>query len=255
MVFVKPFTIVRVARNSKHQRVNEEPERLVYHDILQISGDEAILQGRTYAEPTSSAPAVKDAPHRISAKLPVYDARPLPATTRFRRCSKGLRRFLSPTLECSRWCLRPPDSTESLPTAPNCARRRSASEWLWTRIYPMCCSWYCSRVCGWRLQGLHWGLVVSVWMTRLLRGVLYVVSASDPLTAACVTELLALIAGLACYLGGAACDAHRSGDRDSREIESAGAPLKRPRAPLDYMVPRLAGGTIPFMRRYSTICP
>jgi ABC-type lipoprotein release transport system permease subunit len=41
---------------------------------------------------------------------------------------------------------------------------------------------------------------VSIGATRLLRGVLYGISASDPLTAVCVTGLLALIALLACSL-------------------------------------------------------
>jgi ABC-type antimicrobial peptide transport system permease subunit len=48
--------------------------------------------------------------------------------------------------------------------------------------------------------GLALGLVFSFVLTRFLRGMLYGVSANDPLTAGCVLVLLAVIALAACYL-------------------------------------------------------
>jgi ABC-type antimicrobial peptide transport system permease subunit len=48
--------------------------------------------------------------------------------------------------------------------------------------------------------GLALGLAVSLVFTRFLHGVLYGVSANDPLTIVCVTALLSVIAVSACYL-------------------------------------------------------
>jgi ABC-type antimicrobial peptide transport system permease subunit len=48
--------------------------------------------------------------------------------------------------------------------------------------------------------GLALGLALSLVLTRFLRGMLYGVSASDPLTVVSVTALLSAIAVLACYL-------------------------------------------------------
>jgi ABC-type antimicrobial peptide transport system permease subunit len=50
------------------------------------------------------------------------------------------------------------------------------------------------------LIGLATGLVFAFVLTRFLGGLLYGVSANDPLTVASVTALLAIIAVLACYL-------------------------------------------------------
>jgi ABC-type antimicrobial peptide transport system permease subunit len=48
--------------------------------------------------------------------------------------------------------------------------------------------------------GLVLGLALSLVLTRFLRGLLFGVSATDPLTIACVTALLLLIGVAACYL-------------------------------------------------------
>jgi ABC-type antimicrobial peptide transport system permease subunit len=48
--------------------------------------------------------------------------------------------------------------------------------------------------------GIAFGLAMSLGLTRFLRGMLYGVSASDPLTVLSVTLLLSAIAVLACYL-------------------------------------------------------
>ena len=48
--------------------------------------------------------------------------------------------------------------------------------------------------------GLALGLAMSLLLTRFLRGLLYGVSANDPLTIICVTLILTAIASAACLL-------------------------------------------------------
>jgi predicted permease len=200
MVFGRPFTVVGVARNSKHQRVNEEPEALVYLDILQISGAETILQVRTYADPSLLAPAIQNAVHQINAKLPVYDVRPLAETTQismlFQRIEAlfatifgALALVLATTGIYGVVAYRTQLRTQEI--GIRVALGANRSDVLQMVLFQ-----------GMRLAvaGLALGLVVSIGATRLLRGVLYGISASDPLTAVCVTGLLALIALLACSL-------------------------------------------------------
>jgi len=50
------------------------------------------------------------------------------------------------------------------------------------------------------LTGVVLGIVVSLGLTRLLRGLLLGVSATDPATFAAIALLLIVIAMLACYL-------------------------------------------------------
>jgi len=50
------------------------------------------------------------------------------------------------------------------------------------------------------LAGVGLGLAASVGLTRLIKGLLYGVSATDPLTFTVVAALLAVIALLACYI-------------------------------------------------------
>jgi putative ABC transport system permease protein len=50
------------------------------------------------------------------------------------------------------------------------------------------------------LVGVTAGLLGAFAMTRLLRGLLFEVAPSDPLTYVCVAGLLAVVALLACYI-------------------------------------------------------
>jgi putative ABC transport system permease protein len=48
--------------------------------------------------------------------------------------------------------------------------------------------------------GLALGLVIAVWVTRLLTTLLFNVSATDPVTFVGVSSLLIVVAALACYI-------------------------------------------------------
>ena len=199
-VFGKWFTVVGVARNSKHQRVGEQLEPMVYFSIFQTGGPETIIQLRTQGDPHNPAPAVVQLVHQINTRLPVFDVRPLYETTQmafmFQRIEAlfatmfGLLALVLATtgiygVVAYRTQLRTHEI--GIRVALGAAR----SDVLRLVLYQ-----------GLRLTavGLVLGLALSLMLTQFLRGLLYGISATDPWTAGAVTLLLGLIALLACYL-------------------------------------------------------
>jgi predicted permease len=199
-VFGKWFTVVGVARNSKHQRVGEQLEPMVYFSIFQTGGPETIIQLRTQGDPHDLAPAVVQLVHQINTRLPVFDVRPLYETTQmafmFQRIEAlfasvfGLLALVLATtgiygVVAYRTQLRTHEI--GIRVALGAAR----SDVLRLVLYQ-----------GLRLTavGLVLGLALSLMLTQFLRGLLYGISATDPWTAGAVTLLLGLIALLACYL-------------------------------------------------------
>ena len=79
-IFGHLFTVIGVAKNSKHQFMNEHPESMVYLSFFQNS-DETTVVVKTNGDPTAMAPAVEDAIHQVNAQLPVFDVRSLRETT------------------------------------------------------------------------------------------------------------------------------------------------------------------------------
>ncbi len=81
MVWRDPYTIVGVARNTKHQFVKEAPEPLLYLPYFQASDTETIIQVGTRGDPRNLAPSIEEAVHQINAKVPLTDVRALYETT------------------------------------------------------------------------------------------------------------------------------------------------------------------------------
>ena len=77
----RPFTVVGVVKNSKHQFMNERPEPMVYMSYFQNADNETIVQVKTKGNPEDLAPPVEQAIHEIDAGLPVFDVRSMRETT------------------------------------------------------------------------------------------------------------------------------------------------------------------------------
>ena len=74
------FRVIGVARNSKHQFINERPEPMVYLSFFQNSYETTVMV-RTNGDPTSMASTLEDAIHQVDGQLPVFDVRSLRETT------------------------------------------------------------------------------------------------------------------------------------------------------------------------------
>lgn len=199
-VFGQWCTVVGLAKNTKHQFVNELPDPMVYFPYFQLGGNETIIQLRTQGDPAQLAPTVEDAVHQIDAQLPVFDVRPLRQTTQislmFSRMAAlfaSVLAFLALLLAASGIygviAYRTELRTHEI--GIRVALGASRADVLRLVLYQ-----------GFRLAmiGLAAGITLSLLLTRFLRGSLYGVSTMDPLTVASVTCLLAGIAALACYL-------------------------------------------------------
>lgn len=198
-VYGRLFTVVGLAKNSKHQRVGEPPEPLIYFPIFQVSSPETIIQVRTQGEPEALALPVEQAVHEINSRLPVFDVRPLYATTQMSVAFQKIEAMFATTFGLLALIL----STSGI-YGVVAYRTQLRTHEIGIRVALGASRADVLRLVltqGLRLTaaGLALGLAFSFVLTRFLRGLLYGVSATDPVTAVCVTALLAVIAVLACY--------------------------------------------------------
>jgi predicted permease len=68
------FTVVGLARDSKHFSLNEPPEPIFYLPLLQDYRPDVIIQVRTSGDPQVLLPQVEQAVHELNANLPVFAA-------------------------------------------------------------------------------------------------------------------------------------------------------------------------------------
>ncbi len=193
------FMVVGEARNSKHQRVGEPPEPLVYFSLFQIAGPDTVIQVRTQGEPEALALPVEQTVHQINSKLPVFDVRPLYATTQMSVAFQKIEAMFATVFGLLALVL----ATSGI-YGVVAYRTQLRTHEIGIRVALGASRSDVLRLVlgqGLRLTiaGLVLGLAFSFVLTRFLRGMLYGVSATDPLTAICVTALLAVIAVLACY--------------------------------------------------------
>jgi predicted permease len=199
-IYGNPYTVVGVARNSVHHKMSESPEPMVYLSFLQMAGPQTIIHVRTKGDPQFAAPAVEQAVHELNAMLPVFDVRTLEQSTQvanmfalMETTFAGAFGFLALVLAASGiygvMAYRTQLRTREIGIRVALGASRA-------NVLNMVLSQ------GLLLTGLglSLGLAMSLILTRFLRGQLYGVSATDPLTVVCVTALLSLIAIAACYL-------------------------------------------------------
>jgi predicted permease len=191
------FSVIGVARNSKHQFINEQPESMVYLSFFQNSY-ETIVVLRTNGDPTMMAPALEDTIHQLNDQFPVFDVRSLRETTEISGFSAVMENTFAGILAIIALVLaatgiygvvayRTQLRTHEI--GIRVALGASRSDVVRLVLYT-----------GLRLAaaGLVLGLLLVLGLTRFMAGLLYGISATDPLTIFCVMALLAVAAILAC---------------------------------------------------------
>jgi predicted permease len=198
-IFGQLFTVVGVARNSKHQFMSEQPEPMVYLNFFQNS-EETTVTIRTGGDPSAIAPAVEDAIHQVNGQLAVFDVRSLRETTRlatifpvmestFAGIFAMIALILAATGIYGVVAYRTQLRTHEI--GIRVALGASRSDVL--RLVVFQGVWLTAL-------GLALGLVLALGLTRFMAGQLYGISANDPLTVVSVVALLGMISMMASYL-------------------------------------------------------
>jgi predicted permease len=198
-IFGSLFTVIGVAKNSKHQFMNEQPEPMVFLSFFQNS-DETTVMVRTDGDPTSIASAVEDAIHQVNGQLPVFDVRSLRETTQITNMFAVMESTFAGIFAIIAFVLaatgiygvvayRTQLRTHEI--GIRVALGASRSDVL--RLVVLQGLWLTAL-------GLALGLALALGLTRFMAGLLYGISANDPLTVVSVVTLLGMIAMLASYL-------------------------------------------------------
>jgi predicted permease len=194
------FTVVGVAKNSKHMFMNELPEPMIYQSYFQEADWETILLVKTRRNPEDIAPAVEHAIRQIDTQLPVFDVASMRETTQissvfavlqstFAAMFAMIALILAATGIYGVVAYRTQLRTHEI--GVRLALGASRADVL--RLVLVQGMWL-------TLLGLALGLALAFGLTRFIAGLLYGINASDPATVMFVVALLAAISLLACYL-------------------------------------------------------
>jgi ABC-type antimicrobial peptide transport system permease subunit len=191
---------VGVVKNSKHQFMNERPEPMVYMSYFQDSDNETIVQVKTKGNPADLAPAVERAIHEIDAQLPVFDVRSMRETTQMARIFAVMQSTFAGIFAVIALVLA---ATGIYGVVAYRTRLRTheigvrmalgASRANVLRLVLFQGMWLA-------FVGLALGLALAFGLTRFIEGLLYGISADDPMTVVGVVLLLGAMSLLACYL-------------------------------------------------------
>ena len=194
------FTVVGVAKNSKHQRVSEALEPMVYLSYFQSHEPETILQVRSLHEPRVTMAELVDAVHQVNPRLAVFDVRSLRETTQLSTLFEKTQTLFASTFALLALVLAGAGiygvvsyRTQLRIHEIGIRMALGASRGNVLRLIVLQ---------GLRLvtAGLALGIVLALALTRYLSSQLYGVSATDPVTIMGVTVLLGALAALACWL-------------------------------------------------------
>ena len=196
----RAFTVVGVARNSKHQFMNERPEPMVYMSYFQNADNETIVQLKTQGNPEDLAALVEQAIHEIDAGLPVFDVRTMRETTQMAKIFAVLQSTFAGMFAVIALILAATGiygvvayRTQLRTHEIGVRMALGASRVNVLHLVLLQGIWL-------TLLGLGIGLALAFGLTRFIGGLLYGISADDPLTVLGVVLLLAVISVLACYI-------------------------------------------------------
>jgi len=195
-----PFTVVGVAKNTKHQFMNEPPEPMVYMSYFQEPDSETIVQVKTRGNPEDAAPALEQAIHQVDGRLPVFDVRTMREATQmssmfavmqstFAGMFAMIALILAATGIYGVVAYRTQLRTHEIGIRVALGATRADV----LRLVLM-------QGVRLTIAGLVLGLALAFGLTRFIAGLLYGISATDPMTVIAVVVLLGAMAVMACYL-------------------------------------------------------
>jgi predicted permease len=196
----KLYTVIGMVQDTKHQAMNEQSEPMIYLSYFQDEEPEAMVQVRTKGDPNIMAPAVVSAIQEIDHSLPVYDVRSMRETTQIASVFAVLASTFAGIFAVIALVL----------AATGIYGVVAYRTKLRTHEIGIRMALGASRGDVLRLvlkqgvqltiAGIVAGLLLAYGLSRLIAGMLYGVSPTDPLTATAVVITLGAIALLACYV-------------------------------------------------------
>jgi predicted permease len=199
-VWGHPFTVVGVAKNSKHNLMSELPEPMVYMSYFQEPDSELTVQVKTRGNPADMGPVVEQAIHQIDGRLPVFDVRTLRETAQMssmfavmQSTFAGMFAMIALVLAATGIYGVVAYRTHMRTHEIGIRVALGASRGDVLRLVLM-------QGVRLTIAGLVLGLALAFGLTRFIAGLLYGISASDPATVISVVVLLGAMAVLACYL-------------------------------------------------------
>jgi predicted permease len=198
-IFGNPYTVIGVAKNCKHQFMNEQPESMVYLSFFQNSNDTTVMV-RTSGDPASMAPTIVEAIHQVTGQLAVFDVRSLRETTQISSVFAVMESTFAVIFAIIALVLA---ATGIYGVVAYRTRLRTheigirvalgASRSDVMRLVVVQGLWLTAA-------GLVLGLGLALGLTRFMAGAVYGISTTDPGTIISVVALLGVIAVLASYL-------------------------------------------------------
>jgi predicted permease len=196
----KTAVVVGVVRTAHYYQLNEKPRPFIYLPLYQFYASSPVLHVRSQGDPLAAAPVVEQAIHQLNADLPVYDVTTLNARIgvasfvqkmagTFVGWFGGLALLLAAVGIYGVIAYGTRQRTHeigirlALGAEPRDVLRLVLEKGLKMTFI-----------------GIAIGAVAALAMTRLMKSLLFGITATDPLTFLGVTGVLALVALLACSI-------------------------------------------------------
>jgi len=194
------MTVVGVARNAKYRRVVYAPEPVYYLPLLQDDRSPVIIHVRVSGDPRAFAFLVEKAAHQLDADLPLFNVITLESSMQLGSVFERIAATFAGSFGLLALAL----ATVGIYGVVAYATRQRSREIAIRMALGAKESDVLRLVLGQGLRltltGLSIGLASSFALTRFLRGQLFGVATTDPLTYAGVGILLCVVALVACYV-------------------------------------------------------
>ena len=193
-------TIVGVVGDVRHEAMGQEPYPQMYAASAQNPPRGATLVMKTEADPSSLISAIRSEIRNLDASLPLYNIRPMEQLTRESMARPRFNTFLIALFAALALLLASVGiygvMSYSVTQRTHEIGVRMALGAASTDITKMIVA-HGLKV---SLAGVAVGLAASFGLTRLMKSLLYGVSATDPITFTGIAALLTLVAIVACYI-------------------------------------------------------